>query len=245
MTELASLRQNLLLGALDEKDLAFLAPYLTRVPLEAGNLIAEFGKPITDVCFPECGVTSIADVRTDGSRIEIAVIGREGVTNLQLLLDSPVASHEAVVQIGGGTALQLAGDHLRELCVRSPSAQALFLRFVHILNIQTARTVSSNLRDSAQRRLSRWLLMCHDRIDGDEIKLRHENIGRMLGVRRATVTDTLHILEGDGALKNRRGCILIRNRILLEELASESYGFAEDQYRQLIGPFGKVPVDSE
>ena len=61
----------------------------------------------------------------------------------------------------------------------------------------------------------------------------------MLGVRRATVTDSLHILEGLGAIKSSRGCIVIRDRALLEASAGESYGFAEYHYRQLIAPFGK------
>jgi hypothetical protein len=82
--------------------------------------------------------------------------------------------------------------------------------------------------------------MCHDRIDGDEIQLMHEHIGRMLGVRRATVTDTLHVLEGHGALRSKRGRITVRNRTLLEELAGASYGSAETHYRNLIAPFGKV-----
>jgi hypothetical protein len=81
--------------------------------------------------------------------------------------------------------------------------------------------------------------MCHDRIDGDEIQLNHECIGRMLGVRRATVTDTLHVLEGGGAIGSSRGRIWVRDRALLEACAGPSYGFAETQYRKLIAPFGK------
>jgi hypothetical protein len=82
--------------------------------------------------------------------------------------------------------------------------------------------------------------MCHDRIDGDEIRLMHEHIGRMLGVRRATVTDTLHVLEGRLAIRNTRGSIVVRDRRVLEELAGHSYGFAEAHYRRLIGPFSRA-----
>lgn len=231
--------RNLLLSSLSERAFAFVRPYLERVPLNEGHVIVGQGEPITFVCFPECGVTSIADVRSDGTRVEIALVGREGMTNSQLLLGCDTAPHEATVQIGGGSSLRLWADQLRALCAHSPSAKALFLRFIHALAIQTTRTLSSNLRDTTEQRLARWLLMCHDRVDGDEIRLIHKHIGTMLGVRRATVTDTLHLLEGEGAIRSRRGTIRVRDRSLLEQIAAGSYGSAETHYRALVCPFGK------
>lgn len=230
---------NLLLRSLDAEDFALIRPYLERVRLDRGHVIVGQSEPITFVCFPESGVTSVADVMDDGTRVEIALVGREGMTNCQLLLGCDHAPHEAAVQIGDGTSLRLRADLLREFTARCPAAHALFLRFVHALAIQTARTLTSNLRDSAEVRLARWLLMCHDRIDGDEIRLGHADISRMLGVRRATVTDALHILEGHDALRSSRGRIVVRDRSRLEALAGSSYGFAEHHYRRLIAPFGK------
>ncbi len=230
---------NLLLRSLSSEDLAVLWPLLEPVPLQCGIVISAQNEPITFVCFPECGVTSIADVQADGTRVEVALIGREGMTNSQILLGCEEAPHEAHVQIGNGRSLRLSADRLHEFCRQRPDAHALFLRFIHALSIQTVRTLSSNLHDSVERRLSRWLLMCHDRIEGDEIHLLHEAIARMLGVRRATVTDTLHVLEGQHAIKSTRGCVLVRNRGVLTRLAGDSYGFAEAHYRRLIGPFGE------
>jgi CRP-like cAMP-binding protein len=132
-----------------------------------------------------------------------------------------------------------------EFTARHASARHLFLRFIHALSVQTARTLASNVRDSAEKRLSRWLLMCHDRVDADEIRLGHEPIGRMLGVRRATVTDTLHLLESHQAIKSSRGRIVIRNRERLEQLAGDSYGFAEMHYRRAVGPFGKQLAEGQ
>lgn len=193
---------------------------------------------ITSVCFPESIITSVADVQPDGTRIEVALIGREGMTNSQLLLGSDRASLEGSVQIGGGRSLRVCAEVLQQFCKRHPSAHMLFLRHVHALSVQTARTLASNVRDPVEKRLARWLLMFHDRIDGDEIRLIHEHLGRMLGVRRATVTDRLHILEGHGAVRNKRGRIMIRDRALLERLAGPSYGFAEQQHGRPTSPFG-------
>lgn len=231
---------NLLLNALSTDDLSYIWPRLDRVPLNEGCVIVGRGEEITFVCFPECGVTSIADVLSDGSRVEVSLIGYEGMTNSQLLLGCEEANHEALVQIGGGSSLRLRASDLWDLCSRSPAANALFLRFVHALGIQSARTLASNAIDPAPQRLARWILMCHDRVDGDEIKLGHDQISRMLGVRRATVTDALHILEGEGALTARRERLAVRSRQVLEKLAGQAYGYPEQQYGRLIAPFGKT-----
>jgi CRP-like cAMP-binding protein len=235
---------NGLLRSLAPDEFSFLQPHLEPVVLDDGRIIVAQDDPIAFVYFPEAGVISVADVMMDGTRIELALIGRDGMTNSQLLLGCEQAPHEAVVQTGGGRALRLAAEILLEFCVRYPAAGKLFLRFIHALSIQTARTMASNLRDSSEQRLSRWLLMCHDRIDGDDIQLLHQNLGRMLGVRRATVTDTLHILEGHGAVRSKRGRITVRDRARLEQIAGSSYGFAEEHYRKVIGPFGKRAVQT-
>lgn len=232
--------KNLLLNCLSAEDISYVRPRLERVPLDEGHVIVGRGERITFVCFPECGVTSIADVLSDGTRVEVALIGREGMTNSQLLLGCEYADHEAVVQVGGGSSLRLAASDLLALCSRSPAAKTLFLRFVHALTVQSSRTLASNTIHSAPMRLSRWLLMCHDRLHGDEIRLCHKHIASMLGVRRATVTDSLHILEGEGALNSRRGRIIVRNRERLEALAGDAYGFPEEQYSRRIAPFGKT-----
>ncbi len=236
--------KNLLLSCLSTEDLSYIQPRLERVPLREGHVIVGQGDPVTFVCFPECAVTSIADVLPDGTRVEVALIGREGMTNSQLLLGCEEADYEAIVQVGGGSSLRLWASDLRALCSRSPAANALFLRFIHVLAVQSRRTLASNAIHPAEMRLARWLLMCHDRLAGDEIRLPHDHIARMLGVRRATVTDALHILEGEGALRGSRGCIRVRSREKLEQLAGDAYGFPEAQYSSLIAPFGKVAAAS-
>jgi hypothetical protein len=84
--------------------------------------------------------------------------------------------------------------------------------------------------------------MCHDRIDGDEIALTHEFMSMMISADRSGVTVTLHILEGAGMIRSKRGRVIIRDRDRLEELAGGSYGVPEAEYRQLIGPIGQPSV---
>jgi CRP-like cAMP-binding protein len=113
------------------------------------------------------------------------------------------------------------------------------MRFIQSFIVQLGRTVVSNLSDPIDRRLCRWLLMNHDRLEGDTIELTHRQIGVMLGVRRASVTDALHVLEGERLIRAERRMIVVHDRARLRECAGESYGVAEAAYRRLIGPFGK------
>ncbi len=191
------------------------------------------------LCFPEGGVASVHEIMSDGSRVGIGILGREGFVGWQVLLSCEVSPHETMIAIAGPSALWIDAAALLEATERSSSLKALLLRFIQAFLSQMSRTIVSNLGDSTERRLSRWLLMNHDRIEGDCIDLTHSQIGVMLGVRRATVTDTLHILEGEALIRSTRGRIAVRDREGLKRLAGESYGIPEEQYRRLVAPFGR------
>jgi len=115
----------------------------------------------------------------------------------------------------------------------------MLLRYVQTLLVQTAQSTATNASHRVESRLARWLLMCHDRIDGDEIALTHEFMSMMISADRSGVTVTLHILEGAGMIWSKRGRVIIRNRELLEDLAGDGYGVPEAEYSRLIGPLGK------
>jgi hypothetical protein len=118
----------------------------------------------------------------------------------------------------------------------------MLLRYVQTVLVQNAQSAATNAHHRVEARLARWLLMCHDRIEGDEIALTHEFIGMMISAERSGVTITLHILEGAGMIRSTRGRVTIRNREMLEELAGDSYGVPEAEYRRLIGPLGHPSV---
>ena len=99
---------------------------------------------------------------------------------------------------------------------------------------QMGRTIVSNLIHPVGRRTARWILLYHDRLDGDEIAITHEELGVMLGVRRSSVTDALHLLEGEGLIRSLRGRVVVRDRVLLEQWATDAYGYAEAEYQRLV-----------
>ena len=230
---------NILLSALPSAALTRIIEAGKRVDLKTGEIISTAGEPITHLCFPEGGIASYTDGFGTG-RIEIGLIGREGFTGWPLLLGCEQSAHQAQVQIGHGTAIRIESATLLQICEAHPHARMLMLQFVHSFIAQMGRTIVSNLVDPIQKRLARWILMCHDRSTGDEIALTHEYMAVMLGVRRASVTDSLHVLEGEGAISGKRRLVVIRDRAKLEQIAGECYGPAEAGYRKQIDPkFGK------
>ena len=115
-----------------------------------------------------------------------------------------------------------------------PALRLHLQRYAHVFMIQIAATALADGRYRVEQRLARWLLMCHDRLS-DSLPLTHEILALMLGVRRPSVTDALHILEGSLFIKAKRGRIIVRNRRGLEELAGAAYGAPEAEYHLLFG----------
>jgi CRP-like cAMP-binding protein len=209
------------------------------VPLDTDAVMQKRNAAIERVYFPESGVVSFHEALQDGSRVGVAIIGFEGFTGWPALLGVDQSPHEATVAIGGGTALSITPAELLRACSERQALNLLLLRYVHCFIAQMGRTIMSNLTDPIDKRLARWLLMNHDRLEGDRIDLTHKQLGVMLGVRRASVTDTLHILEGNGLIRATRGHIEVRDRAQLLAFAGESYGAAETEYARFIAPFSK------
>jgi CRP-like cAMP-binding protein len=229
--------RNLLLRTMRADDFALLAPSLRRAELELDQVLAAAGEPIDSLSFPEGGIVTFSDEVKPGFRIGIGSIGYDGLTGWPVLLDSQRSPHEVKVTADGGTALQISPESLLRACQASESLRALLLRFIQAFVVQLGQTVASSLTQDVETRLSRWAVMAHDRVEGDEMKITHENVALMLAVRRATVTDALHVLEGEGLIRARRGHVTIRDRAGLLRRAGDTYGSYEAEYSRLIAPF--------
>jgi CRP-like cAMP-binding protein len=210
------------------------------VALRGGERIGASVESMHSVCFPETLVASFAEVLPDRTRVEIGMIGREGIIGWPVLLGTAHSPHSGIVQLAGGEALSLPAGKLVELCSTHAALHTALLRFVQSFTVQMGRTIVANLRDTIDRRLARWIVMLHDRIDGDTLAITHQCLADALGVRRASVTDGLHIMEGNGVLRCTRALVVVRDRAKLVALAGPSYGAAEASYSTLIAPFGRA-----
>lgn len=233
---------NLLLNALTRDDRALLAPFLVRAEIAREQVLVSAHRPVEHAYFLESGVASIVSVTPETGRTEVGIFGRDGFSGTCLLLGAETSPHETFIQIGDATALRIEAGHLLGCVAQSATLQTLLLRYVQTLLVQAAQGAVANAHHRIEARLARWLLMCHDRSDGDEIALTHEFMAMMIAAQRSGVTVTLHILEGSGMIASKRGRVIIKDRDKLEELAGDGYGEPEAEYRRLIGPFGRNPV---
>ena len=224
--------QNHLIATLPEAERARLMNWLTPCDLKRGMVLETPGERIESVYFPTSGVGSVIVTREKRSA-EAGLFGREGMSGTSLVVDTDVPLNQTTIQIAG-KGYKIAADILRDMLDQSPALRHHLLHFVHALMVQTSQTVLSNAKAKLEERLARWLLMCHDRIEGDRIKLTHDILAIMLGVRRAGVTVGTHVLEGKGIIRASRGSIEILDRHGLEAEALQSYGVAEAEYRRLF-----------
>jgi CRP-like cAMP-binding protein len=134
-----------------------------------------------------------------------------------------------------GSALIIATGQLLAAAREDVGLMSLLLRYVHVFMMQIAATALADGRYHVEQRTARWLLMAHDRLRSDDLPLTHDFLALMLGVRRSSVTNALHVVEGTGAIKATRRLITVRNREGLERLAAASYGLPEAEYRRVLG----------
>jgi len=231
--------RNLLLKAMPPADLDLLKPVLERVKLEREQVLVEAGKPIEHLFFLEGGIASVISELPDTSPTEIGIFGCEGLSGPGAILGTDSASTKTFMQVDGAGAMRIAVEDLRAAAAKSASLQAVLLKYIQTVLTQVSHCAVSNANHHMEARLARWLLMCHDRVDGDEIALTHHFMSLMLSAQRSGVTVTLHILEGVGAIRSTRGLVRIIDRVKLEDLAGDAYGVPEAEYRKLIGRFGR------
>ena len=134
-----------------------------------------------------------------------------------------------------GSGLCIPAGALRNAMKKSATLRRLLMSYVQTFTMQATYTALINARGKLEERLARWLLMAHDRVDGDELQIKHGSIALMLGVRRAGVTVALRELSSVGLIKAGRGRIVIGDREGLEEEANGFYGTAEREYKRLMG----------
>jgi CRP-like cAMP-binding protein len=235
--------RNILLQTLDRSDRELLEPHFEEIELKRGEVLIQPDEALDFVYFPNSGIFSVEECIGRRRHIEIAVVGHEGLLGWPALLGCARSCHSAVVQGHDGSALRIGVRSFLDACRESGTLRMVLLSFVQTIILQMARAIASHLDHSLDQNLARWLLMRHDRVDGDELHVRHEEIADAIGVRRASITDTMHVLEGDHLVRCNRGRLVIRDRRELERVAGEAYGHAERQYRTMIAPFGKLPAD--
>jgi CRP-like cAMP-binding protein len=191
-------------------------------------------RQIETVYFMEAGIASVVAVQSDETRVEVGLIGREGMSGIAVVLGGDQSPHSTYIQVAG-EAQRITINELRKAMRASEALHGLLLKFAHAFMVQTAQTAIANARAHIDQRLARWILMAHDRTGNTDLPLTHEFLALMPGVRRAGVTEALQSLKRKKLIDTGRNQIMMLNRKGIERAAGHSYGLPEKECRRLIG----------
>lgn len=224
--------KNYLLAALVDREYQHLLPRLERVELSLAEVIYEAESQVQYVYFPETAVVSLLSTLENGTTTEVGLIGREGMVGLSIFLGGTITHDQAVVQ-AAGAALRMRASVLREELRLGSPLQLLLLRYTRAFLSLITQSVVCGQHHTVGQRLARWLLMMHDFVGSDELRLTHELVACMMGVRRAGVTGAAGGLKGAGLIKSSRGRITILDRRGLEAEACECYAIIREEFDRL------------
>ncbi|MEZ0167410.1 Crp/Fnr family transcriptional regulator [Microvirga sp. TS319] len=229
-----ALVKNRLLQGLLPGDLQMLWPRLAHVELKPRQILHHSGTPMESIYFIESGLVAVSAKASPGKWVEVWMIGSEGMTGLPVLLgDAECPPFRRVVQVRG-SAFRISRADFQSAVENIASWRAILLRYTEFVLLQTSQSAICEAHHTLKQRLCRWLLMAHDALDGEDIPLTHQMLARLLGVRRASITECLRALGDEGALDNTRALICVGNRERLESLACDCHTLIRSEYRRLI-----------
>jgi CRP-like cAMP-binding protein len=214
--------QNRLLNQLLAINADYLLPQVRLVKLSFNDILYEYGDVIHDVYFPLDSIVSNLIIMEDGTTIEISMVGNDSVIGLSSLLGGGISRHWTRMCIGGALAKVSVGA-LDHAFMTHEQAVKHIMRGYGSLITQVSQRAVCNARHTVLERLACWLLMVHDRVGGDNLKLTQEAIASRLGSRRAGITVAAGMLQSIGAIEYRRGQLHIKNREGLENAVCECY----------------------
>lgn len=205
-----------------------------QVELDFAEVLCTSGERIHHVYFPIGGFISLVTVLDAKAKLEVGIIGNEGMLGVSLVLGMDISPQEAMVQ-GAGNALRMSTDAFNRQWRRNPSLREDLTRYVHVLMSQLAQTAGCTHYHLLEARLARWLLMSRDRAHSNQFRLTHKFLSYMLGVRRAGITSAANSLHARGLINYSRGVVVIINGKGLEMAACLCYQQGNEMYERALG----------
>jgi CRP-like cAMP-binding protein len=233
-----SARENNLLSILPPQDYERLLLTLEHVTLPLGDVLYELSEPIRFGYFPTTAVVSLLYTTEEGAIADMGLVGNDGLVGVALLLGGNATSHRAAVQIGG-EAFRVSASALKLEFRRGGPVQHLLLHYTQALITQISQTAVCNRVHRVEKRLARWLLLCHDRAKSDELLMTQEYVANMLGGRRESVTVAAGHLQDAGLIRYARGRIWVVDRKGLEARACECYAIVRNECNRLFAEASK------
>lgn len=214
--------KNCILASLPDDQYQRILPHLESFDFTQGRILYEMDGIIDYMYFPAGAMISLVTQMLDGKIVEVGLVGKDGVTGIAALFGENKSAERALVQIPNG-GVRVPTSILKQEFQRPVGLHDSVLRYANSLMRQVAQTAACNSSHTVEERLSRWLLMCHDRVESSNLNLTQEFLGQMLGTRRATVTGAALSLQSANLIRYNRGHITITDRRGLEEFSCECY----------------------
>ncbi len=229
MSQNCSRSPNRLLAALPEAEYQRLKPHLTSVSLAAETILYKTSERIETVYFPENAVFSSSFRLSNGSTVEIGLIGATGMVGLPAIFGNNYSCSRVLVLVGN-SAIKISAQVLKREFERGGQLQRLLLTYADTRLKEVAQLAACNRHHIIEERLARWLLIVQDLSQSDELPLTQELISNMIGVRRSSVTLAAGILQRKRCICYSRGKITVLNREALEEKACECYQLWREKF---------------
>ncbi len=224
---------NRLLASLPYEEYNRLRPHLVPTFHKLGEVVYESGSQMDYVYFPTTSIVSLLYVMENGSSAEIGLVGNEGLIGIALFMGGSTTPNQGIVQ-SAGHAFKMKAKYMQDEFKRGGPFQFALLRYTQALVTQISQTAVCNRLHPVEQQLCRWLLLSHDRLQTNELRMTHELIANMLGTRREGVTIAAGRLQDAGLINYRRGTIKILNRQGLEEAVCECYRVVKDEFDRLL-----------
>lgn len=225
--------KNRLLAGLPSADFQRLRPHLTTRSTAIKQVFYALNQPVREVFFPNGGVASVTTVMKNGSMVEIATVGDEGLLGISVLFGDDPIGGETMMQVPDTDAEVLPVAIFKREIERRGAFHACVQRYSQGFLIQTMQSTACMALHPVVERCCRWLLMTHDRMRRDDFHLSHEFLAMMLGSTRPTVTVVAGTLQKAGFIKYVHGQITILDRAGLEGASCECYRTVKDHFDRL------------
>ncbi len=232
MTQTHDPRQNYLLAALPENEFARIAPYLELITFTRADTLYRSGEKLKDAYFPTTATASLLCTMDDGTSVEVAVVGNEGILGASIFPGGDTALTQATI-LNLGFGYRLSAKWLKHEIDHVGSLRPLLMRYTQTLIAQMAQTSGCIRRHSVEQQLCRWLLLNLDRAPSGSLAMTQEWVAGMLGVRRESITEAAGKLQIAGLISYSRGRIEVLNRPGLETQACECYDVVKKEFGRL------------
>ena len=213
---------NQLLAALPREELQRIAPHLVELDVPVGHVLFNPGDLIRDVYFPTTAIISMMNVMRDGTKVEVAAVGHEGMIGIRMFFDDDEAFAHAICQ-APGQVLKMDAPAFWMIVKEQAGMRHVVHHYVHAFLFEVFQSAACNMVHSVRQRFARWVLTKSDRARTKALVLPLELIADMLTIPQPSAGALLDELIQERLIDYETDVVQIINRPGLQAIVCECY----------------------